>query len=78
MRRKGNTHQEHSSRDVNLALRTKDHDDVGSILLVREADLGVRLSLNIVNEDVLLAQQGPVVATRHRERLINEVLVLPD
>lgn len=49
-------YQKHRSCNLNLALRPKYRDDVGSGLLVRETDARVGLRLNVTNENALLAQ----------------------
>ena len=52
----GSTYEEHCGGDLNLALRTEDGDQVGSGLLVREANRTVRLGFDVMNEDALLAE----------------------
>lgn len=70
------TNEKHRSSDLHLALRSKDDDNIRCRLLVREADAGVCLRLDVMNEDRLLAQKGAVVPTRDRHRLVDVVLVL--
>ena len=68
--------KEHLCSNVHLRLGSKDRDDIRSRFLVGEADHRVRLALNVVNEDALLAEQCSVVSPRDRDRLDDKVLVL--
>ena len=70
------THEEHGCGNLHLALRAKDSDDVGCSLFVREANLGIRLRLNVMDENALLAEESAVILAWNRDRLINVVLIL--
>ena len=64
-RLEGNVLEDHGGGDVHLGFRSKDSDDVRCELLVGEADRRVGLLLDVVNEDVFLAQKRTVIAARN-------------
>ena len=61
---------------MHLALRSKNRDDVGSGLLIREAEFTVRLILDIVNKNAFIAQQDSVVLAWYGHLLEHIVPIL--
>ena len=72
------TYKQHSSSDLDLTFGAENRDEVGSSLLVGEADFRVGLRLDVVNEDALLAEKSPVVLARDCDSLVDVVLILQD
>ena len=48
-------YQKHSGCNLNLTFWTIDRNHIRGSLLIREANAGIGLGFNIVNEDALLA-----------------------
>jgi len=61
----GNVLEDHGGGDVHLGFRSKDSHDVRCELLVGETDRRVGLLLDVVDEDVFLAQKRTVIAARN-------------